>query len=227
MNINTQIYANSVAPGASDPAKRNQMGQQQFLQLLVAQMRHQDPINPLNGAEFAVQLAQFNSVEQLINVNSGIQGLYRSQELMSEGLTNSLAASLTGKNVKAYTPLIYLPAGESANVQFRLNNSASNVEIVIRDASGSEIRRESLENFTAADHQWVWDGRNNNGDRMPDGVYSVSVQATADDDTAVGVLTFAEGLATRVRYTAEGVKLTVNGVEVPIGDVGEVGLPER
>ncbi len=220
-NINSQTNA---AFNQQDPAKKNEMGHQQFLQLLVAQMRHQDPINPLDGAEFAAQLAQFNSVEQLINVNSGIKELYESQEMMSAGLTNSLAASLTGKHVKAVSDVVQLPVGESANIQYKLNSSASNVDIIIMNESGNEVRRESLENVAASSHEWSWDGRNNNGERMPDGRYYVSIHAS-NDDANVNALTYVEGMATRVRYTGDGVRLTVNGVDIPIGDVEEVGLP--
>ena len=219
-NINSQT---SAAYNDRNSDKPNKMGEQQFLQLLVAQMRHQDPINPLDGADFAAQLAQFNSVEQLINVNNGIKGLHESQEMMSAGLTNSLAASLTGKNVKAFSDVIHLPPGESANIQYKLNNSASKVDIVIMNESGREIRRESLQNVAAASHDWQWDGRNNNGERMPEGQYRVAIDAS-NDESKVNALTYVEGLATKVRYTGEGVKLTVNGIDVPIGDVEEVGI---
>jgi len=225
MEINSINSQTSAAFNQRDAADKNQMGQQQFLQLLVAQMRHQDPINPLDGADFAAQLAQFNSVEQLINVNSGIKELYESQEMMSAGLTNSLAASLTGKHVKALSNAVHLPPGDSATVQYKLNNSASKVEIVITNESGREVRRETLQNVSASSHEWKWDGRNENGDRMPDGQYNVSINATNDDDSSVNVLTYVEGIATKVRYTGDGVQLTVNGIQVPIGDVEEVGIP--
>lgn len=221
-NINSQT---ATAFSKQDPVKKNEMGQQQFLQLLVSQMRHQDPINPLDGADFAAQLAQFNSVEQLINVNDGIKELQNSQETMSTGLTNSLAASLTGKNVKAVSDGVYLEAGGSTDIQYKLNNSASNVDIVIQDMNGREIRSESFQNVPAFSHAWTWDGKNNHGDRMPEGQYQVAVKASNDDDSNVDALSYIEGMATKVRYTGEGVKLTVNGVDVPIGDVEEIGLP--
>ncbi len=221
-NINAQT---SAAFNQKEPEKPNQMGKQQFLQLLVAQMRHQNPINPLDGADFVAQLAQFNSVEQLIDVNSNIKELQHSQEMMSSGLNNSLATSLTGKQVKAISNLVHLPKGESADIQYKLNHSASKVDIVILDEAGNEVRREGFQNVSASDHSWNWDGKDNNGQSLPEGRYHVSVEARNDDDSRVDALTYIEGLATKVRFTAEGVKLTVNGVELPIGDVEEVGLP--
>ncbi|MBP3191941.1 flagellar hook assembly protein FlgD [Natronogracilivirga saccharolytica] len=220
-NINSQT---SSAFKQGETAKRNEMGQQQFLQLLVAQMRHQDPVNPLEGAEFAAQLAQFNSVEQLINVNDGLKKLQESQDMMSTGLTNSMAASLTGKNVKAITESVPYTHGDTTDIQYKLSHSASEVDIVIMNHEGREVRRETLQNVSAGENNWVWDGENNNGNRVQDGEYFVKIEPKTDEDTDIQAITYIEGLATKVRYTSEGVKLNVNGIDVPIGDVEEVGI---
>lgn len=225
MDINQINNQTTSAFNQGNKAERKEMGQQQFLQLLVAQMRHQDPINPLDGAEFAAQLAQFNSVEQLINLNQGINALYHSQELMSMGLTNSLAASLTGKHVKAVSDAVMLSPAETADIHYKLNQTAARVEIIITNESGSEVRREVLHNVPGDTRSWTWDGLNNDGQRMPDGQYKVRIEAKDESDASIGALTFVEGIVSRVRYSAEGVKLTINGVQVPIGDVEEVGIP--
>lgn len=200
---------------------KNEMGQQQFLQLLVAQMRHQDPTNPLDGAEFASQLAQFNSVEQLINMNAGIRSLQDNLDMMSVGLTNSMAASLAGKEVKAMTNTVNLPVGDSTDVHFKLQGSASRVELVIRNESGGEIKRVTLENLPGGDHSWKWDGLNSAGDRMPEGNYYVSVEAK-QGDSGVDALTFMKGFVDAVRFTGNGVYLQINGVDIPIGNVEEI-----
>lgn len=221
MDINNILSQTSQAFNQKDKTGNSEMGQQEFLQLLVAQMRNQDPINPLDSKEFAAQLAQFNSVEQLINVNSGLSTLQGSQEMMSASLTNSMAASMTGKHVKALSSEVYLAPGGTSNVQFKLNNSASEVEIVIRNESGSEVRREKLSGVAGGENQWSWDGRNNSGDRMADGNYNVEIQAS-NEGSKVDALTYVEGTVGKVRYTGSGVFLNVNGVNVSIGDVEEV-----
>jgi flagellar basal-body rod modification protein FlgD len=207
---------------AQGGSKKNELGQQEFLQLLVAQMRNQDPINPMDGAEFASQLAQFNSVEQLINVNGGLSDLKSSQQLMSASMTNSMAASLTGKHVKALSNEIHLASGESANVQYKLNSSATDVEFIIRNESGSEVRRETVQGIASGDNTWVWDGKNASGDRMADGNYTVEVRATSDG-TPIDSLVYTEGTVDKVRYSGNGVFLSLNNVQVAIGDVEEVG----
>lgn len=219
---NIQSHISSAS--AQDPEKKSQMGQQQFLQLLVSQMRHQDPINPLDGADFAAQLAQFNSVEQLINVNNGIQQLQMSQDMMSAGLTNSLAASLTGKNVKALSDSVPFTPGESSQIQFKLNHSATELDVIIMNKEGREVRRESMQHVAAGDNTWEWDGRNDAGNRLPEGEYHVRIEARDDEGSNLMAITYIEGMASKVRYTSEGVKLSIHGIEVPIGDVEEVGI---
>lgn len=207
---------NSAAQGKSE------LGQQEFLQLLVAQLQNQDPVNPMDGAEFAAQLADFNSVEQLISVNEGLSQLAISQDLMGASLTNSMAASLTGKEVRALSNQIALSSEGDASVNYKLNDSASQVEIVIRTESGAEIRRETLSGISSGDNSWTWDGLDTNGERMGEGKYTVEVMAKNGDNN-VGALTFLEGFASKVRYTTQGVYLSVNGIDIPIGDVEEVG----
>lgn len=212
--------------GNTQAQGKSSLGQQEFLQLLVAQMRNQDPVNPMDGAEFASQLAQFNSVEQLISVNQGLDQLAMSQDLMGSSLTNSMAASLTGKDVRALSDQVFLSSEGEAEINFKLNDSASDVEIIVRTASGAEVRRENLSGIPSGDSAWTWDGLNNNGERMGEGEYTVEVVAKNGANN-VGALTFIEGFASKVRYTSQGVYLSVNGIDIPIGDVEEVGTTPK
>jgi flagellar basal-body rod modification protein FlgD len=213
----------TLQPYDLSPQDKTQLGQQEFLQLLVAQLQNQDPVNPMDGAQFASQLAQFNSVEQLIGVNQGLNNLGISQDLMGASLTNSMAASLTGKEVRALSNQISLSSQENTEINYKLNNSATDVEIIIRTKSGAEVRRQNLSSITSGDHTWNWDGLDNNGKRMGEGEYTIEVIAK-NGDNKVGALTFLEGFANRVRYTSKGVFLLVNGIDIAIGDVEEVGI---
>lgn len=199
----------------------SELGQDQFLQLLVAQMENQDPINPMDGKEFASQLAEFNSVEQLIGVNDGLSELSQSQEVMRSELTNSMASSLTGKQARALSGNVQLQNNGSSNINYDLNNAASEVEIVIKDASGNEVRSETIDGAAAGENNWSWDGRSNDGVRVPEGQYEVEINATNGDES-VEAHTFIEGTANKVRFTEEGVRVSIGGIEVPIGDIESV-----
>jgi len=204
--------------GAADS---NKMGQDQFLQLLVAQMQNQDPINPMDGKEFASQLAQFNSVEQLVGVNQGLSSLQNSQEMMRVEMTNSMAASLTGKKVRALSNQVNLEAGGNADINYELSNSADEVEIIIKDSSGSEVRRETLKSGAKGANSWTWDGKSNDGQSVAEGQYSVEINASSGDDSIKSRM-FTEGIANRVRFTGNGVLIGIDGIEVPIGNIETV-----
>lgn len=220
INANTSMVNNQrTGPG-------NQLGQQQFLQLLVAQMRNQDPINPLDGAEFASQLAQFNSVEQLISVNQGLKVLQESQDLMSASLNNSMAATLTGKQAKVMTDQVFLKEGEPLQIQFELFGGADQVEVIIRTASGSEVRRETLPGMPSGENMWSWDGKNDSGFAVMEGAYQVEIVAKSSDNS-VSTMVFQEGIVDKVRFTGEGVFLMINNIKVPIGDVQEISNREK
>ena len=221
MNVNgIQSTSN---PYAGNSADRNAMGQQEFLQLLVAQMKNQDPINPMDGTEFASQLAQFNSVEQLIGVNSALTDLQQSQNIMSAGLTNSMAASLTGKEVKALSNEFNLQENSALDFSFKIPKSATEVEIVIKDENGNQVFTETMKGVQKGEHDYSWDGSNANGDKMPNGKYTVEVRPMSGD-SPISVLTYTKGMAERVKFTGSGVYLIVNGLEVAIGNVEEIGV---
>lgn len=221
--ITSEMQQKTDRAGAARTGNKN-LGKDEFLQLLVAQMKNQDPINPMDGTQFAAQLAQFNSVEQLINLNSGMQALAESQQMMNSGLSNAMAASLAGKTVRALSDKVGLTAGSEAKVHFRLNSAAASVTLTVTDAAGNVVRTEKLENITGGDHSWVWDGRAENGTPLPEGTYSIKVDAKGGDDSSVSALTFIEGIAERVHYSGHGVELVVNGVHIPIGDVEDIGV---
>lgn len=200
-----------------------ELGKDEFLQLLVAQLRHQDPLNPMDGTEFATQLAQFNSVEQLINLNEGIEGLAYAQEMMGMGLNNSLAATLTGKTVTVMSDQVGFDGSDASDIHFRLQNVADNVEVEIRDSSGNVVRTESLGSLGDGDHNWEWDGKTTGGQTVAEGTYSFKVSALNDEES-VQVLSFVEGVVDKVRFTGNGVKLLVNGVLLPLEDVEQIGV---
>ncbi|HYX08163.1 MAG TPA: flagellar hook capping FlgD N-terminal domain-containing protein [Bacteroidales bacterium] len=218
---NTQ--QNLLQTGQQTSTSKNTLGENDFLKLLVAQMRNQDPSNPMNSKEFASQLAQFNSVEQLIRVNKTLSSLKDSQDLMRTEMTNSMATSLAGKKIRALSNEINLKAGGNADINFNLAKPANKVQIIIKDASsGSEVRTETIDGASSGNNSWIWDGKANNGMSVSEGKYKVEIKAT-NGDTDVKSNMFIDGIANKVHFTGNGVYVDVNGVEVPIGNIETVG----
>lgn len=88
----TGVNGTGTSASTTSTTSTSSLGKEAFLQMLVAQLKYQDPLNPADGTEFASQLAQFSSLEQLTNLNKGIESLAMD--------TNSLqAVNLIGKTV--------------------------------------------------------------------------------------------------------------------------------
>jgi flagellar basal-body rod modification protein FlgD len=88
-------------PAGAIPANpKGQLGKDQFLQLMVAQMRNQDPLSPMDGQQMAAQMAQFSTVEQLITLNDTMAAQASGQSALLESLGGSLTLGAIGKTVE-------------------------------------------------------------------------------------------------------------------------------
>lgn len=200
-------------PAATSAASSSStLGKDEFLKLLVAQLSHQDPLNPLEGHEFAAQLAQFTSVEQLTNINDGIANQSGVNSLLASSTNSGIAAGLIGKDVEADTNTVQWDSTGDRALQFELSSPATKVKVDIRDANGTVIRTIEKGLFDSGEHQLSWDGKNDAGVEVADGSYTFSVSATDRNDFPVGTRTFLEGTVDRVTFGPEGILLWVNGV---------------
>ncbi len=210
-----KAYQKNAKPGD------NTLGSDDFMRLLITQLQNQDPTNPMDSQQFAAQLAQFNTVEQLTDLNNGMTTLNTTQQTVGNALSNTMAASLTGKEIKGRTDALKLEPGQDTDVKFNLDGVAADVTLTITDDSGHTVRTVSLKNRNTGDQSWTWDGKDDSGHQLPEGTYHVSVQA-ANGDTQVAAYPFVEGKVSKVQYSKDGVNLVVNGVNVNMGNVEEV-----
>ena len=169
----------------------DELGKEQFLQLLVTQLQNQDPLNPMEDQEFIAQMAQFSSLEQLMNLNTSMQGLTdatNNQQMFS-------ATNYIGKYVTAVGNVIGKNSAEGADggivseitpFYYTFNAPTSSTTITVYDAQGNPVY---VENVGAKDggtvFKFQWDGKNNTGETMADGTYTVSITAKDADGEAV------------------------------------------
>lgn len=111
MNLSPiQAGQSPTAPQTNNAAATNlpsrEMDKEAFLRLLVTQLSNQDPLNPTEGAEFAAQLAQFTSVEQLTNINSALESQAEASEWLAQGMQSGVAADLIGRHITASDPQV-------------------------------------------------------------------------------------------------------------------------
>lgn len=150
-------------------SKKDQLGQEQFMQLMIAQLRNQDPTKPMDPADFLGQLAQFGTV-------SGIQSMQSSLTSLSDALRSSQVlggTNLVGHAVLADASEAVLGTTGVVAGTTTIPAGASEAGIVITDASGQLVRRMPL-STQEGEAEFVWDGNTDLGERAPAGNYTVS-----------------------------------------------------
>jgi len=180
---------------SSYTSPKKELGKEDFLKLLVEQLKHQDPLNPMESAEFTAQLAQFSSLEQLFGMNENLEGIQ--QVLSNENKENLI--ELIGKTVKADDNTILVEDGNAASGSYTLEEEAD-VAISVYDGDGIEIRRLYPGRQAAGEHNVDWDGRDDSGEMVKDGIYTFEVIAKDDAGNYVTANTYISGEVTGVTY---------------------------
>lgn len=221
-------------PSLPTAGARPSLGRDDFLRLLVAQLSNQDPTSPQQGHEFAAQLAQFSSVEQLTTISSTLAehgamlahvatGLdaaeaWRVEQAEASGLRGDLAAAtgLIGQTVEAEGRTVVWGGSEPASIGLTLARPAASARVVIRDASGAAVRTLDLGHAGAGRQVVAWDGLDDQGQAVAPGAYTVSAEATDASGEAVGAAPFTRGRVDRVTIEADGVRFWIGGHGIPM-----------
>lgn len=143
----------------------------QFMKLLIAQIRNQDPLSPMEGTEFMSQLAQLTQVEQAAQTNKLVENL-SSTLAMNAALSQT---SLIGREVTTLSDSFAL-TDFGGSFSYELASSPASVSAVITDANGTVVKQ--IDNLSTQKGQVIdvsWDGTNTEGDLMPAGQYKVSL----------------------------------------------------
>ena len=196
------------------------LGKDDFLQILVAQLQAQDPLAPMEGQEFASQLAQFSSLEQLTNVNDNLEA----SQAFDVAMSNNSAIALIGKNVDAPGDTIDLKAGEVESLSFSLDGDATDVSIDIFDSTGAKVSSIDLGAQSKGLREYVWNGTDSSGALLPAGNYTFNVTASDSVGNFVPTETFAAGLVTDVIFEGGQAYAIVNGQKLAVNEISKVSL---
>jgi len=200
----------------------DKMGKDDFLKIFLAQMRYQDPLNPMKGTEFTAQLAQFSSLEQLFNVNDNLESLKG-----AEGDANRYdALNFIGKEIVAKGDQVSLGEAGTAKGSFQIQGQA-NCTVSITDSDGNLIRNIPLGPLDAGQHTFEWDGMNSSGLHLPPGVYTFTVNALDETGSPVLADTMTSGKVTRVNLEGDSPILYVGDIPVNFNQVLDISLPEQ
>jgi flagellar hook assembly protein FlgD len=162
---------------------KNSLDKDDFLKMFVTQLQNQDPLNPKDGTEMAAQLAQFNGLEQMLNVNKNLEKMQTSlaQSHMTE-LSNYI-----GKDVVLEGGSVQLKGGKLPETVYELPTGAGVGKYTVRDGSGNEVAEGALPNLKPGQHSIKWDGKLKDGKVAPDGTYTFEVNASDQEGRPIEV----------------------------------------
>lgn len=176
-----------------------------FLKLLFAQLKNQDPLQPPDASKFADQLTQFGQLEQLINLNDGMSSLQQTQD----SLERSQAVGLIGKKVEALDNSIEVERGKASDIGYSLESGAEKVEIKITNFLGKVVRTIHLDAQSAGSHFQPFDGKDEAGVALPEGIYKAEIQARGADGSLGKATPILQGLVTGVDFIGGQMRLRV------------------
>jgi flagellar basal-body rod modification protein FlgD len=204
-----------------DATRANSLGKDDFLMLLVTQLRNQDPLQPMENTEFVAQLAQFSSLEQLTNIGDQLALV----EIGQMSVSNMQAASLVGREITARGDTFSYDGTGGTDLEFELSGNAERVEIVITDEHGAEVRTLELGPQSSGMVSEHWDGRTDSGTFAGAGRYQMQIRAFDGEDTPVETSTLFTGTVTGIFFDRGYAELEVDGARIRLGDVVSIGTP--
>ncbi|MBM4443354.1 MAG: flagellar hook assembly protein FlgD [Candidatus Rokubacteria bacterium] len=204
-----------VTPGAakatSTPPGGPTLGKQEFLKLLITQLRNQDPMNPLDQNQFLSQTAQFTSLENLQNIVAELAEM----KALTQHQSVAQGAALLGRTATASARQVAVgPGGAELPVTV---TATGGVRVDVVDAAGTVVRSLLTESLTPGTHAVAWDGLDVTGVPVAPGSYHYRV--TSQGGAAVA----AQGTLTAMTPTSGGIVYHLGDARVRAGDLITVG----
>jgi flagellar basal-body rod modification protein FlgD len=190
---------------SSTSAPSQELDKNAFLMLLVAQLKNQDPTNAQDPNQM-VQQTSYSQLEQMQNTNTLLQGI----QTQNQGIFQAQASALVGKKVTVTTPNFNLQSG-SASVGVNLSAQAASVSLTIQDASGNTVATLGEGSQTSGSHIFQWNGKDSQGNTLPDGTYTVNVTAKDASGAAVTASTSSNVTVNSVTFASDGSILLMAG----------------
>lgn len=216
---NPEMFASGGAPAARTPKKA--LDKDAFLQLLVTQLKYQDPSNTMDVFQMSSQLAQFASVEQLTLLNTAMTTQSEATQLnMLVGQT-SFSASLLGKEILANGDQVHVPSSGAASVHLDVGGTGGVATLKLYDSTGNVVSTKELGRLGPG-AQDVTLPRG-----LPEGDWRYVVEVRGADGKTVPVTSYTSGTVTGVQFLNGEIRLQLGGITISLNDLVSIGRGSR
>ncbi|MGE4234024.1 MAG: flagellar hook assembly protein FlgD [Bacteriovoracia bacterium] len=185
--------------GAPEQKQREavkRLGKDEFFQIMVQQIQHQDPLKPYQNEEMAAQMAQFTALEQMTNMNKNLEKMMAAQQPVHQ----LSAAGLIGKAVSVDSSRFLFEEGKVTDLTFNLPDNAEKAKIIILNEKGENVREIDSQKLEKGQAKIAWDGKKSNGLPAPSGAYFFQVGAYGQGDRPIPVSTVSSEIVHGVGF---------------------------
>jgi len=197
----------------------NTLDKDDFMTLLIKQLSHQDPLNPMDSAQFTSQLTEFSSLEELTNIKDSLSGVLAYQQSMQ----NATVANLIDRTVETEGDSFYMQ--DNAEIGYELDSDASSVVISVHDRGGALVWSGEAGQKMAGMNTFKWNGKDINGNQLPASQYTFGIDAKDVTGNAVGASTIEKGLVTGISFEDGLTYLTLDdNRKINLSDIRAISL---
>lgn len=198
-----------------DASGNSELGKNEFMELMLAQLKNQNPLEPQDNGEFISQLAQFSSLEEMQALSGRVDdvvGQFRSTQALQ-------ASAMVGKTVLAPSEVGILGAEGEVSGNIQVPASTGGVRLSIQSPDGELVRQIDLGSSSAGVKSFSWDGKDGNGNKLPDGPYKIVAEGSYPQGSVQ--------LPTMVSANVDSVSLGKGGsVTLNLAGMGSIALSD-
>ncbi len=205
----------------------SELGKDEFMKLLLAQMQNQDPLNPTDNTEFVAQLAQFTSLEQMTNMNTSLEEMLESNATISESINSTMLINYIGKNVDAVSNYFNFDGNDPVELTFYAGSDIVEGTLDIYNASDTLVRSIDLAGVDSGVNTIEWDGLSTYGTLQEEGGYYYDMTAYDILDESVSVTPKLTGVVDGVTYLEGEAHLKIGDILVPFHSVSNITQPDE
>lgn len=219
-NSTAQTQAADATSTATPKTGKDQaLGRDAFMQLLVAQLKNQDPLEPVKTENFVTQLSQLTSVEKMVEMSDQLKALQGA----TDGMAASQSAALIGKKVTAVNDSVQLGSTGAVQSTVNLGNGAASATVKVKNQAGRVVQEFKLTNVTAGNNKIAWDGKAAAGERAAAGTYTFEVDAKDVKGNPVAADQVVTGTVSGVQYDRGYPELVLGETRVRLSSVTSIG----